>query len=122
MQFVPTAAELAAAIAGLLDEQVIGEVPAHLQHPVRVAGHLARLLEREVRLGPGAAERERDLLAELLGIEDGDVDALTAELAVRIRTGGDDDDFDRAVWATLVEITRGDLAIAKPGHDSWEGE
>ena len=121
MQFVPTAAELAAAIAGLLEEQVIGEVPAHLQHPVRVAGHLARLLEREARLGPGAADRERVLLAELLGVEDGDVAALTAELATRIRTGGDDD-FARAAWAALVEITRGDLAIAKPGHDSWEGE
>jgi hypothetical protein len=122
MQFVPTAAELAAAIAGLLDEQVIGEVPGHLQHPVRVAGHLARLLEREVRLGPGAAERERVLLAELLGVDVVDAVTLTGELAERIRASGDDDDFDRAAWATLVEITRGDLAIAKPGHDSWEGE
>ncbi len=122
MQFVPTAAELAAAIAGLLDEQVIGAVPGHLQHPVRVAGHLARLLEREARLGPDAAERERILLGELLGVGDGDVATLTAELAARIRTGGDDDDFARAAWAALVEITRGDLAVAKPGHDSWEGE
>jgi hypothetical protein len=121
MQFVPTAAEIAAAIAGLLDEQVIGAVPGHLQHPVRVAGHLARLLEREARLGPATAERERVLLGELLGIEDGDVATLTTALAERIRAGGDDD-FDRAAWATLVEITRGDLAIAKPGHDSWEGE
>ena len=122
MQFVPTAAELAAAIAGLLDEQVIGAVPGHLQHPVRVAGHLARLLEREARLGPATAARERALLGELLGVDDGDVVTLTAELATRIRTGGDDDEFGRAAWATLVEITRGDLAVAKPGHDSWEGE
>jgi hypothetical protein len=41
MQFAPSAAELAAAIARLLDEQVVGAVPAHLQHAVRVAGHLA---------------------------------------------------------------------------------
>jgi hypothetical protein len=44
MQFAPSAAELAAAIARLLDEQVVGAVPAHLQHAVRVAGHLASLL------------------------------------------------------------------------------
>jgi Domain of unknown function (DUF6285) len=121
MQFVPTAAELASAIADLLEEHIIGAVPGHLQHPVRVAGHLARLLEREARLGPGAADRERRLLGELLGVDDGDVQALSTALADRIRTGGDAD-FERAAWSTLVEITRGDLAIAKPGHDSWEGE
>lgn len=120
MQFVPTAAELAAAVANLLDEQVLGAVPGHLQHPVRVAGHLARLLEREARLGPAAAERERQLLGELVGVDDGDVVALNAMLAERIRTS--DDDFAVAAWSALVEITRGDLAIAKPGHDGWEGE
>jgi hypothetical protein len=119
VQFVPTAAELAAAIARLLDEQVMGAVPAHLQHPVRVAGHLASLLEREVRLGPATAARERELLGGLLGT-DGEVDALAAELADRIRTG--DDEFAGNAWSVLVEITRGDLTIAKPGHDSWEGE
>jgi Domain of unknown function (DUF6285) len=119
VQFVPSAAELAAAIARLLDEQVMGAVPPHLQHPVRVAGHLASLLEREARLGPATAAHERELLGRLLGA-DGDGDALAAALADRIRTG--DDEFARAAWGVLVEITRGDLAIAKPGHDSWEGE
>jgi Domain of unknown function (DUF6285) len=119
MQFVPTAAELAAAVADLLEGQVLGAVPGHLQHPVRVAGHLARLLEREARLGPATAARERDLLGGLLG-SDGDVVALNAALAERIRTS--DDDFAAAAWSALVEITRADLAIAKPGHDGWEGE
>jgi cobalamin biosynthesis protein CobD/CbiB len=120
MQFVPTAAELAAAVANLLDEQVLGAVPGHLQHPVRVAGHLARLLEREASLGPASAERERRLLGELLGLDDADVEVLNAALTERIRTS--DDDFAAAAWSALVEITRGDLAIAKPGHDVWEGE
>jgi hypothetical protein len=118
MQFVPTTAELAQAIARLLDEQVLGEVPGHLQHPVRVAAHLAGLLEREARLGAGNAARERRALVELVGTDDGDLQQLLAE---RIRTS-DDEAFERATWATLVEITRDDLAIAKPGHDSWEGE
>ena len=118
MQFVPTAPELAAAIARLLEEQVGGEVPPHLQHPVRVAAHLARLLEREAALGPANAAREDALLTELLGAE---VDDPQAEVAARIREV-DDPEFERRAWSALVEITRLDLAVAKPGHDSWEGE
>jgi hypothetical protein len=118
MQFVPTAAELAAAIARLLEEQVGDAVPAHLQHPVRVAAHLARLLEREALLGPANAERERVLLAELLGAE---ADDPQATVAARIREA-DDPEFEHRAWAALVEITRLDLAVAKPGHDRWERE
>jgi hypothetical protein len=125
MQFLPTAADLAGAIARLLDEQVVGAVPPELQHPVRVAGHLAKLLERESRLGAAAAEREAQLLGELLGTAAGDRDELSAAVAARIGSGGDDDEseeFERLAWHTLVEITRADVAIAKPGHDSWRGE
>jgi hypothetical protein len=118
VQFVPTAAELAAAIARLLEEQVGGEVPAHLQHPVRVAAHLARLLEREAQLGPANAERERALLTDVLEAE---VDDPQEAVAIRIRED-DDAEFERRAWPALVEITRLDLAIAKPGHDGWEGE
>jgi hypothetical protein len=118
MQFVPEAADLAAAIARLLEDQVGGEVPAHLQHPVRVAGHLARLLEREARLGAANAARERALLDDLLGIA---VDDPQAALANRIRDA-DDPDFERRAWSALVQVTRLDLAVAKPGHDSWESE
>jgi uncharacterized protein DUF6285 len=118
MQFAPSAAELAAAIARLLDEQVVDAVPAHLQHAVRVAGHLASLLEREARLGPASREREHRLLNDLLGV---DVADPNAEVAARIHDT-DDPEFEQRAWATLVEITRADLAIAKPGHDSWEGE
>lgn len=119
MQFVPDAADLASAVAKLLEEQVGDAVPPHLQHPVRVAAHLARLLEREARLGAAAAAREQELLVSLLGADVGDDPS--AVLAERIRTD-DDEDFARAAWETLVEITRQDLTIAKPGHDSWEGE
>ena len=118
MQFVPTAAELAAAIARLLEEHVGGEVPAHLQHPVRVAAHLARLLEREALLGPTNAAREDALLTELLGAG---MEDPQAEVATRIREA-DDPEFEHRAWTALVEITRLDLAVAKPGHDAWEGE
>lgn len=118
MQFVPLAPDLLAAIGKLLDEKVLPAVPSHLQHQVRVAAHLSTLVERELRLGPESNAREAQLLAELLGDQ---VDDPQAALADRIRDG-DDPAFEAKAWETLVEIARGDLAIAKPGHDVWEGQ
>ena len=93
-------------------------MPPDLQHQVRVAAHLSTLVERELRLGPANTAREDELLAGLLG---GPVDDPQAALAERIRTG-DDEAFEARAWAAIVEITRHDLAVAKPGHDRWEGE
>lgn len=118
MQFVPEAADLLAAIGKLLDEKVLTVVPPDLQHQVRVAAHLSTLIERELRLGPANDARERELLDELLG---GHVDDPQAALAERIRHG-DDESFEARAWPAIVEITRNDLAVAKPGHDRWEGE
>lgn len=120
MQYRPTTAELLGAIADLLDDEVLPAVPGAMQHKVRVAGNLARILLRETELGPGAIQREQDLLAGLLG-HAGELDALRAELAGRLRTGGEQS-FEHEAWLTLVAVARDDLAIAKPGHDSWEGE
>ena len=116
MQFVPQAADLLAAIGKLLDEKVLPVVPPDLQHQVRVAAHLSTLLEREARLGPASDARERELLSVLLGESVADPNAALAE---RIRTG-DDEAFEIAAWPVVVEITRNDLAVAKPGHDRWE--
>jgi len=118
VQFVPEAADLLAAIGKLLDEKVLNVVPPDLQHQVRVAAHLSTLLEREARLGPAGAARERELLTGLLGEE---VDDPNAALAARIREG-DDESFEARAWPIVVEITKTDLAIAKPGHDRYEGE
>ncbi len=118
MQFLPAAPELLGAIATLLEDKVLAAVPADLQHQVRVAAHLSRLLEREARLGPEAASRERELVTALLGQPADDPAAALAE-----RLAGDDVDaeFEARAWETLVEVTRADLAICKPGHDRWEG-
>ncbi len=73
---------------------------------------------------PDAAARERERLRALLGGEDEDdgdgAAALSARLARRIRAD-DDPEFQRRAWDALVAIARDDLAIAKPGHDAWEG-
>ena len=118
MQFVPEAGDLLAAIGRLLDERVLNVVPSDLQHSVRVAAHLAHLVEREVRLGPSNTAREDELLAALLGATADDPQAALAE---RLQHG-DDEAFEALAWPVLVEITRNDLAVSKPGHDRWEGE
>jgi hypothetical protein len=120
VQYRPTAAELLRSIADLLDEEVLSSTPPALQHQVRVAGNLARILEREALKSAAARSREAQRLADLLGHQ-GDATDLSAELAGRLRTG-DDPAFERDAWRALVAIARDDLAIAKPGHDSWDGE
>lgn len=98
MQNRPTAAELLESLAELLEDTLLPALPADLQHRARVGANLARILGREVELGPAAAAREQELLA---GVPAGDEEAL---------------------WQALAEVVRADLAIAKPGYDSWEGE
>lgn len=121
MQYEPSAAELLAAIAELLEDEVQGAVPAMLTHKTRVAANLARILERQEALGPAAAARERERLAALAGGDGGeDTVELARQVARRIRTD-DDPAFERRAWEALVAICRDDLAIAKPGHDAWEG-
>ncbi|MGF0316161.1 hypothetical protein [Nocardia fluminea] len=53
-------------------------------------------MRREIDLAPAATRHEHELL-------DAAADA-------------------HALWQALVEVVHADLAIAKPGYDSWEGE
>jgi hypothetical protein len=119
MQYRPTAEELLSAIAELLEEELLPVLPESLKHKCRVAANLARILEREERLGVEAAAAEHNQLESLLGSE-GDLATLSARLAERLRTD-DDPLFQDRAWESLVAAARDDLAIAKPGHDSWEG-
>ena len=47
---------------------------------------------------------------------------LRARLADTLRHGDLPGRGDDEVWEALVAMTRADLAIAKPGHDSWTGD
>lgn len=121
MQYRPDAAELLDAVATLLERDVLGAVPPHLQHQVRVAGNLCRIVEREWRLAPDADTAERSRWIELLG-HDGSLTDLRAELAARLDDPAPiDPALDRSIRTALLDTLRADLAIAKPGYDAITG-
>lgn len=119
MQDRPTAEELLSTIAGLLEDEVLPALQGPLQHSVRVAANLCRILEREAALGPGLEQRELEQLAALLGesASRGPL-ALTTALDARLAPG--DPELERRAWPVLVDIVRGKLGVAKPGHDAWD--
>ncbi len=120
MQDRPNASELLAAIAELLEGDALAATSGPLQHQIRVAGNLCRILEREARLGAAQEEREAALLAQVLGEAAGGRDARALSAALVARLDGADAALERRAWAALVEIVRGKLAIAKPGHDDFD--
>ncbi len=111
----PTAAELLAAIADLLREEVtpvLDKAEPRLGFQMRVAVNSLAILEREARLGPDADARERERLATLLG-RDGSLDELNRELAGQIRNGARDEG-DTALMAHLEATIADKIAIANP--------
>lgn len=121
MQDRPTASELLATIAELLEGAALEATSGGLKHQVRVAGNLCRILEREAALGPAQEAHETQLLASVLGetANGRDARALSAALVARLEASHDAALEQRAVPA-LLEIVRGKLAIAKPGHDEYD--
>jgi hypothetical protein len=121
MQDRPTASELLATIAELLEREVLEATQGGLKHQVRVAGNLCRILEREAALGPKQEAREVALLAGVLGEPAGARDAMTLSSALVARLdAGHDPALERRALPALLEIVRGKLAIAKPGHDDYD--
>jgi hypothetical protein len=122
MQYRPTAAELLDAVASLLEDEVLGAVPPVLQHRIRVSGNICRILQREVELGPGLADAERERWARLLGDADADLPSLRAAVVRRL---ADPTPFapeeERAVYDALLATVRDDLRISKPGYDREGG-
>ncbi|MCP3987115.1 MAG: hypothetical protein GY723_22240 [bacterium] len=121
MQDRPTSAELLETLADLLEKQVMTATQGPLRHQVRVAGNLCRILEREARLGGTQDDRENELLRMALGpnAETADTPELNAELAEALKRG-QDPELERRAWQALLEIVRGKLSIAKPGHDAYD--
>jgi hypothetical protein len=111
----PTMAELLAAIADLLREEVtavLDKAEPRLGFQMRVAANSLAILEREARLGPAADAREHERLVTLLG-RDGSLDDLNRELARQLR-GGERDERDAALMAHLEATIADKIAIANP--------
>lgn len=121
MQDRPTSAELLETVADLLEEQLMPATQGAVRHQVRVAGNLCRILEREARLGPSQDEREAELLRAVLhpAAEGANTLELNNELVEALKRG-EDPALERRAWRALLEIVRGKLAIAKPGHDAYD--
>ena len=121
MQDRPTASELLEAIGDLIENEMLPALEGPLRHQLRVAGNLARILEREARLAPALEVREAELLQEVLGdrIDGRDAAALTAALAEHLERERDPA-LERRAWRALLEIVRGKLSIAKPGYDAFD--
>jgi Domain of unknown function (DUF6285) len=109
----PTAPELLQAVADLLADDVQPVLEGALQHKVRVAANLCRIVERELVLGPAAADAERHALVLLLGRE-GTLAELNAELAEQLRSA-DEASLQRALPVLVAAVTA-KLAVDKPGY------
>jgi len=123
VQYRPTTTELLSDVAALLENEVLDAVTGPLQHRVRVAANLVRVVERELLLAPTLAEEERYRLALVLNDFDADLADLRTRLAARL----DDPEplgapWTRAIYDALRATARDDLAIAKPGYEAWTGE
>jgi hypothetical protein len=126
MQPRPRADELLATVAEVLERDIVPGLTGPAQHHARVAANIVAIVERELRLGPDAAEREHTVLNDLLGDEAAVGSSLVESrtlLAQLLREGlADDPERAAEVWPALMGVVRDDLAISKPGHDVWEGE
>jgi hypothetical protein len=98
----PTAAELVAAVADFLDNDVRNATDGQVSFHARVAANVLRTVEREL-LDDRAAP-------DLLGYQD------ETALAAAIRAG-DLDDRAADVLPCLRTLVRHRLAVAHPGYD-----
>ena len=102
----PTAAELVAAVADFLDNDVRGATDGQVNFHARVAANVLRIVERE--LADESAGEVVDALANL-GFPD------ESQLAAAIRAGELDDRPDD-VLACLRTLVRRRLDVAHPGY------
>jgi hypothetical protein len=110
----PTASELVTAVREFLENDVMAATEGRVQFHTRVAVNVLNIVARELDLGGGLTELERDRAAALLG-HDGDARELERELAAAIRTGALDDRLDQ-VRDHVRTTVREKLLIANPGY------
>jgi Domain of unknown function (DUF6285) len=103
----PTAAELVAAVADFLDNDVRAATEGQVNFHARVAANVLRIVEREL-----SDDSAADVTGRLAGLGFAD----EAQLAAAIRAGAMDD-RGGDVLPTLRALVRRRLAVAHPGYD-----
>jgi Domain of unknown function (DUF6285) len=116
----PRGPDLLQAVARLLREQLLPQLPAGAGFQARVAANALDLAAREWQLAPRAEAAARSRLAALLG-HDGDGAALEAELCRRIAEGHiaiDDPAMLDHLWAGTLDR----LAIDQPNYAPYRDQ
>jgi hypothetical protein len=129
MQDRPDARELLATLGDFLEQELLPDLDGPLKYRTRVAANLARILERELRLGNGFLLRERDRLCRLLGVGSEDlvpgslhdqVEDLNQQLVSELQQDALPAGFEAEAWNVLLAVTRDKLAIVRPGYDDHD--
>jgi len=110
----PRGPALLDAVARLLREVLIPQLPPGAVFQARVAANAVDLAAREMRLGPDAEAAATQRLQALLN-SDGALPELEEQLALRIRAGDIDDQspaLREHLWASVLAK----LAIDQPGY------
>ncbi len=116
----PTGPQLLQAVARLLRDTLLPQLPAEAAFQARVAANALDLAAREWQQAPAAEAADRARLAALLG-RDGEPATQQAELCRRIGDGRLRAD-DPALLAHLWAGTLARLAIDQPGYAPFRHE
>ena len=81
----PDAMTLLQAVVKYLEGELMPTLAGYHRFQTRVTINVLNTIRRELQLGPSQAATERERLSAILG-HDGEVEALSVELADRIRT------------------------------------
>ncbi len=114
----PRGPALLDAVARLLRDVLLPQLPPNAAFQARVAANAVDLAAREMRLGPSAEAASVVRLQALLQ-HTGPHDALETELALALRSGTLDDQSP-ALRAHLWASTLDKLAIDQPGYAPYQ--
>lgn len=116
----PAGPDLLQAVARLLRDTLLPQLPAHAAFQARVAANALDLASREWQLAPAAQAAAQARLRALLG-QDGPIQTLEAELCSRIadgRVAADDPALLAHLWAGTLDR----LAIDQPAYAPYRHE
>jgi hypothetical protein len=116
MQDEPRPPEILAAVAAFL-KGAARESGPHIAFQLRVCANAVEICQRQLELAPATEAAELEGLRALLS-QDGDLLALNAELARRIREG-EIDPASPALAEHLWATTLAKLAVDQPGYSGY---